>query len=259
MWPKYPKQASRLARLRNTAAAMRTSKRAGGSRCGPSRTRTATMRAAIRPRPEANSRVCRHDKLPMPRIRYGEPEPMVSPPIRRPMASPRPSRNHVAMIFIAGGYAPARHIPVITRSTSAGPRLSTHSATAALASAAAAALHVISRFDDQMSGRLPSALASVPRMKPSWTAMVRLAVPPLPRCHSRRSTSRTADALNQGDRASSSATASAASTRQRAAPASGAPELDEDATGSQPPGVEAHQDADHEADDETDRARASER
>jgi hypothetical protein len=71
------------------------------------------------------------------------------------------------MIFMAGGYTPARLMPVRTRRIRAGPTLSTHDAKAALKPAPATALPIMSRRDDQTSGRLPSADTSVPTMKPS--------------------------------------------------------------------------------------------
>ena len=82
---------------------MRTSKRAEGNRCGPSLTKTQTTAPPAIARIEAASNTCRHGRSVRPRIRYGTAEPTVRAPIRMPMARPRPSRNHVAMIFIAGG------------------------------------------------------------------------------------------------------------------------------------------------------------
>src|SRR5882672_6406497 len=83
----------------------------------------------------------------------------------------------------------------------------------------------ISARADMTSGRLASALASVPTMKPAWTAMVRPARPPSPRPHSRCSAGSTAEALNQSERASSSASERRTSWRQ----AAGTPLLLDDA------------------------------
>src|SRR6266480_7748403 len=135
-------------------------------------------------------------------------------PIRIPIARPRPSRNHVAMIFIAGGYAPAMLTPVTKRSASAGARLDTQSASAPLARTPRAMDQAMSARGDQTSGRLPSALASVPTMNPAWTAIVRAALPPSPSDHSRWSAGRTAAALNQRARAPSSAAERTMSCRQ---------------------------------------------
>ena len=82
---------------------MRGSKRAEGKRCGPSRTSATTTTAPSRARPEAASSVWRHGSVVMPRMSHGVAEPTVRAPIRMPIASPRRSRNHVAMIFMAGG------------------------------------------------------------------------------------------------------------------------------------------------------------
>jgi hypothetical protein len=51
--------------------------------------------------------------------RYGVALPTVSAPTTVPTASPRRARNQVAIIFIAGGYTPARHTPVTKRHASA--------------------------------------------------------------------------------------------------------------------------------------------
>ena len=75
----------------------------------------------------------------------------------------------------------------------------------------------MSERGDHTSGRFPSALPSVPSMNPSWTAMVSAAAAASPRCHSRASAGRTADALNQSESASSSATESDNSARHLAA------------------------------------------
>ncbi len=115
------------------------------------------------------------------------------------------------MIFIAGGYAPARHTPVANRRMSAGQRLETRRASAALVAAPSTMPTVITARAEKTSGRLVSALRSVPAMKPACTAIVRPAAPPAVRPHSRVRAGRTADALNQSERASSSASESSVS------------------------------------------------
>src|SRR5262245_31182913 len=147
-------------------------------------------------------------------MRCGIAEPTVRAPTRIPIASPRPSLNHVAMIFIAGGYAPARHTPVANRSASPGPRLDAQKARALLAAAPRTMPMVITPRAEKTSGRLKRALASVPAMNPAWTAIVSPAAPPPLRPHSRARAGRTADALNQSDSANSSASESSVSWRQ---------------------------------------------
>src|SRR5262245_12222211 len=166
---------------------------------------------------EATSSVSRQGSVVRPRMRCGVAEPTVSAPTRMPSAIPRPSRNHVAMIFMAGGYAPAIARPVTKRSTSAGTRLSTASATRALAAAPSTALTAMRRRGGQRSGRLVMAAISVPAMKPSCTAMVRPALPAPLSDHSRVRAGSTAEALNQSDSASSSASDRSVSCRQRSA------------------------------------------
>src|SRR2546428_2207203 len=73
---------------------------------------------------------------------------------------------------------------------------------------------VMTRRAEKTSGRLASALASVPTMKPAWTAIVRPALPPSPRAHSCLRAGKTAEALNQSERASSSARERSVSWRQ---------------------------------------------
>src|SRR3989441_7766508 len=73
---------------------------------------------------------------------------------------------------------------------------------------------VMTRREENTSGRLTSALASVPTMKPAWTAIMRPALPPGPSAHSWVSAGNTADALNQSERAKSSASERSASWRQ---------------------------------------------
>src|SRR5262245_38069108 len=117
--------------------------------------------------------------------------------------------------------------PVTKRSAKAGPRLSTQSATAPLATAPSTLLQTMSRRGDHTSGRLVRALARVPTMNPTWTAMVRAAELASPSFHSRASVGRTAEALNQRDNASSSPMDRYTRARQRAA-AAGSPDMAED-------------------------------
>src|SRR6266581_2547456 len=71
------------------------------------------------------------------RTRCGNAEPSVSAPTSTPMATPRPSRNQPAAIFIPGGYTPASAAPVTIRNAmpADGPGAS---ATPSVASAASA-------------------------------------------------------------------------------------------------------------------------
>src|SRR5256714_12819743 len=54
--------------------------------------------------------------------KYGVALPTVSAPTMVPTASPRRALNHVAIIFIAGGYTPARQNPHAKRVTIAAPK-----------------------------------------------------------------------------------------------------------------------------------------
>src|SRR2546428_2349930 len=104
--------------------------------------------------------------------------------------------------------------PVTKRRTSAGARLDTQRASAPFAAAPRRTDQVMSVRGDQTSGRLPSALASVPTMKPAWTAIVSAALALSSSAHSRSSAGRTAEALNQRARAPSSASERTVSCRQ---------------------------------------------
>src|SRR6266850_8024399 len=107
------------------------------------------------------------------------------------------------------------HRPVAKRRTSAGTRLSTHRARAPFRAAPTRALQPMRARGEAMSGRLASAEPNVPRMKPACTAMVSPARPPSPSAHSRESAGSTAEALNQSERAPSSAAERRARARQR--------------------------------------------
>src|SRR5262245_21320177 len=190
------------------------SNRAEGNWYGPSVTQSWTTTAPATASADATSKVSRQGSAVTPETRCGVDEPTVRAPTRMPSASPRPSRNHVDMIFIAGGYAPARHTPVANRRISAGRRLETPRASAALVTAPSTMPTVITVRAAKTSGRLVRALRSVPTMNPACTAIVRPAAPPAVRPHSRVSAGRTADALNQSESASSSASESSVSWRQ---------------------------------------------
>src|ERR1700757_95978 len=69
---------------------------------------------------DANETLTRQLEDPTALTRYGDALPRVSAPTSTPSAKPRPTRNHVAITFIAGGYTPARNIPVRNRSAIAG-------------------------------------------------------------------------------------------------------------------------------------------
>jgi hypothetical protein len=167
MWPRYPKHARRAPRSRKIAAAMRTSKRADGYRSGPSVTNRSRITTPKSVNPDAASSVARHGSCVRPRIRCGDAEPTVRAPMRTPIARPRSSRNHVAMIFIAGGYTPARNTPVSARRPSAIVGVPAHRATAAFAIAASVAPTIITVRGENTSGRLSTALTRVPTMNPS--------------------------------------------------------------------------------------------
>src|SRR3989475_98443 len=201
-------------RPRKPGKATGRSRRAGENGGAPSLTRAGRGTPPPAARSEAAPSVPRHGRSVRPRIRWGTAEPTVRAPIRIPIARPRPSRNHVAMIFIAGGYAPAMLTPVTKRRTRAGARLDTQRASAPFAAAPRRTDQVMSVRGDQTSGRLPSALASVPTMKPAWTAIVSAALPLSSSAHSRSSAGRTAEALNQRARAPSSASERTVSCRQ---------------------------------------------
>src|SRR2546430_13851718 len=98
--------------------------------------------------------------------------------MRIPIARPRPSRNHVAMIFIAGGYAAAMLTPVTKRRSSAGPRLDAQSASAPFGAPPRATDQGLGGRGDQTSGRLPGGLASVPVVKAAWAGTGGAARPP---------------------------------------------------------------------------------
>src|SRR5581483_4195668 len=66
-------------------------------------TKAAIIRALMTAKSEAIPTFRRQLFGPMAWIRYGEALPIVSAPISTPSATPRPSRNHVAISFMPGG------------------------------------------------------------------------------------------------------------------------------------------------------------
>jgi hypothetical protein len=105
------------------------------------------------------------------RIRYGVALPIVSAPTMTPIARPRASRNHVAIIFIAGGYTPASSMPVRKRKPSATAKPGA-TISKAFDTAASRALAANSRRDGIRSPRLSNAASAVPTTNPSCTAVV---------------------------------------------------------------------------------------
>src|SRR5687768_16010437 len=64
------------------------------------------------------------------RTRYGIAFPIVRAPTMVPIASPRRERNQVEIIFIAGGYTPARKTPALKRVARAVSKLGANSSAA---------------------------------------------------------------------------------------------------------------------------------
>ena len=146
------------------------------------------------------------------RTRCGLADPSVSAPTRMPIASPRPSLNHPAAIFIPGGYTPASAAPVSNRHT-IPIVIPLDNATPRVATAATAADPATSRRAERRSASVKIALTSAPPTKPSWTEIVSQAVVTGDSCQTRARVGATADALNQGAIARSSAMASTTRTR----------------------------------------------
>ena len=97
--------------------------------------------------------------------------PTVSAPTTAPMARPRPERNQVATIFMAGGYTPASMAPVRNRSTTAHPYRGATTTRAFTAAAEAAATAKYSR-DGHTSARFRTAATPVPATNPMLTTVV---------------------------------------------------------------------------------------
>jgi hypothetical protein len=97
--------------------------------------------------------------------------PTVNAPTIVPTASPRRDRNQVEIIFMAGGYTPARQNPQANRVESADEYPSVTS-NAALLAAPRTAATANRRRDGTMSARFRTAIAAVPATKPSCTVPV---------------------------------------------------------------------------------------
>src|SRR5438046_8945419 len=107
----------------------------------------------------------------MARTRYGVAFPTVRAPTITPIANPRSVRNQVAVIFMAGGYTPARKNPVRNRR----PRADGNPGAARIAAFAKApnrAEMLKSRPAGITSARFRTAATAVPQTKPSWTIVV---------------------------------------------------------------------------------------
>src|SRR6266550_7891242 len=185
-----------------------------GAAKGPSPGTRSTSSPPTTAHPAATPKTTRHASgETAQRTRCGLAEPSVSAPTRIPIASPLPSLNHPATIFIPGGYTPASAAPVSSRQ--AIPiAIPLETATPSVASAASAADPATNRRADKRSASVKIALTSAPATNPSWTEIVSQAVVTGESCQTRARVGATADALNQGAIASSSATARTARTRR---------------------------------------------
>jgi hypothetical protein len=119
------------------------------------------------------------------------------------------------MIFIPGGYTPARNSPVKNLSATPDARPSDESANTALTIAPHTADKASSRRVFITSDRLKTALMSVPTTKPSCTESVSHPACVSVKDHSARIAGTTAEAENHSDMANNSASARRASARQR--------------------------------------------
>ena len=147
------------------------------------------------------------------RTRCGLAEPRVRAPTRMPIASPLPSLNHPAAIFIPGGYTLASAAPVSSRQAIPSV-MPLDAATPSVAIAASAADPATRRRADRRSANVKIALTSAPATNPSCTEIVSHAVVTGESCQTRANVGATADALNHGVIASSSAMARTARTRR---------------------------------------------
>ena len=95
--------ARRVGRCRTTSATNPQEKRARRKGCGPSRYATATKSPPKAAPPDAPQTTAETGAAPNSLKRYGVAFPTVSAPTTVPIASPRAERNHVAIIFMAGG------------------------------------------------------------------------------------------------------------------------------------------------------------
>jgi hypothetical protein len=152
---------------------------------------------------------------------YGMAFPTVTPPTMVPTAKPRSDLNQVEIIFIAGGYTPARQKPHMKRVAAAGMTPATLR-TAPFTTAPASAASEKSSRADRMSARFSTAIVAVPATKPSCTEVV--SHPTWEPLSAQRSCSCGAIAVpaNQSDMPSSSASPSSARIRQRPGWLSGA-------------------------------------
>src|SRR5262245_59111600 len=121
--------------------------------------------------------------------------------------------NQVAIIFMAGGYTPARKKPVRKRR----PRARTNHGLASskpVAPAASKAQAVKYQREGTTSAKFSSAAAAVPATKPSCTTVVSQLASATESPQTRCSSGDTALAVNQSDIPSNSAIASKPSTDQ---------------------------------------------
>ncbi len=208
--------ARRVGRWRTTVPTSPQSKGRLSKAKGPSRYAESTISPATAAPAEAPPITPAAPSPSTPSSRYGVAFPIVRAPTIVPMARPRPSRNQVAAIFIAGGYTPARNTPVRNRRIRPAPNPGAASSKP-LASAAAraeAANRVLART---MSARLRSADSAVPTTKPSCTPLVSHTSCVEDRPHTSRRCGDTALAVNQRDMPASSAADSSARILQRPA------------------------------------------
>src|SRR5258705_5716177 len=98
--------------------------------------------------------------------RYGVALPTVRAPTIVPTARPRRALNHVEIIFIAGGYTPARQNPHASRVITAGKKPPASNIDALHTAPSSAALANNER-EGRMSARLSTAMTAVPATKPS--------------------------------------------------------------------------------------------
>src|SRR6185503_17240572 len=104
MWPRYPPVARRHCRERATVLTSDHENGRGGNGYGPSRYPSHTSAAAMTALADPEITIASTPALGNACTRYGVAFPTVSAPTMVPTANPRRARNHVAIIFIAGGY-----------------------------------------------------------------------------------------------------------------------------------------------------------
>ncbi len=145
--------------------------------------------------------------------RCGAADPIVKAPTSIPMPSPRSWRVQVVMIFMPTGYTPASTIPVRNRRRRAGIRLVARRGISPVARAASSAEPAKNRRTGTLSARVNADEPSAPTTKPICTDIVSQALPESLRPHASVRAGTTADAENQTDIASSSASESKSSVR----------------------------------------------